>query len=163
MSTARDGGGLCGAAAAWKRRVLSVTIMAAVHEGEGEHTVTDMEVGYGEFSSHELPPEMLAFVQTKIDSFIKWDVLRFLKDNPQAADTSVGLAQCVGRQPEVVSPELEEMAEDGLLRARDVGGMTVYSLTQDEATRDLISRFLDGCEDRRFRLRVVFHVARNAR
>lgn len=130
---------------------------------EGKHNVTDMEVGYGEVPSHELPAEMLTFVQTKVDSFVKWDLLRFLKENPHSADTPSGLARCVGRQPEVVGPELEKMADDGLVQRRDVGGLAVYSLTQEPATRDLIWRFLEKCEDRRFRLRVVFHVARNVR
>lgn len=124
--------------------------------------MADTDVGYGGVTSHELPADMLSFVTTKLDSFVKWDVLRFLMDNPHAADTAAGLARCVGRQPEVVGPELEEMAEDGLLRMREVGGLTVFTLTQESATRDLIWRFLEKCEDRRFRLRVVFHVARSA-
>ncbi len=106
---------------------------------------------------------MLDFVQTKLDSFVKWDVLRFLKENPHTADTPVGLAQCVGRKPDVVGPRLEEMVEDGLLRVREVGGLRVYSLTEDPAAADLINRFLCCCEERRFRLRAIFHVARNMR
>ncbi len=106
---------------------------------------------------------MLEFVQTKLDSFVKWDVLRFLKENPHTADTPLGLARCVGRKADVVGPRLEEMAEDGLLQVRDVGEMRVYSLTENPRNSDLINRFLRSCEDRRFRLRAIFHVARNMR
>ncbi|MGI6208550.1 MAG: hypothetical protein ACOYEW_10090 [Anaerolineae bacterium] len=118
------------------------------------------EEGFMGTVSDELPAEMLSFVLYKVDSFIKWDVLRFLKENPHTADTPVGLALYVGRKPEVVAPRLQEMAEDGLLEVHHVGDMPVYSLTQDPETVDLVNRFLEGCKDRRFRLRVVYHVAR---
>lgn len=116
--------------------------------------------GFMDAVSEELPAEMLSFVHDKLDSFVKWDILRFLKQNPHAADTQAGLALYVGRRPEVVAPQLQEMADDGLLQVRSVGDMPVYTLTEDPATRDLVTRFLESCEDRRFRLRVVYHVAR---
>jgi len=137
--------------------------MGVLLRGEWSGAMRDYDEGYLGTASQELPPDMLAFVRGKMDSFVKWDVLRFLKENPNAADTEAGLALYVGRKPEVVGPQLEEMAEAGLLQVRQVGDMTVYSLTPDQATRDLITRFLDNCEDRRFRLRVIYHVARSMR
>ncbi len=113
--------------------------------------------------SEDLPPDMLAFIVDKMNSFVKWDVVRFLKENPNVADTYAGLARYVGRKPEAIEAPLEEMAADGLLEVRTVEKLRVFSLTRDQEARDLIERFMDACGERRFRLRAVYHVAKGMR
>ncbi|MHB0876234.1 MAG: hypothetical protein ACYC5O_09340 [Anaerolineae bacterium] len=109
----------------------------------------------------ELPEDLLGFVLGRVNSFVKWDVLRFLKENAGVADTYAGIARYVGRSPEVVASQLQEMAADGLLSVRLLNGQELYSLTDDTRTLDLIDRFHRGCHNRQFRLRVVYHVAKS--
>jgi hypothetical protein len=41
--------------------------------------------------------------------------------------------------------------------------MQVYSLTTDESTRELLDRFITACEDRHFRVKVIYHIVRGMR
>jgi hypothetical protein len=109
----------------------------------------------------ELPDDLLGFILGRVNSFVKWDILRFLKENAGVADTYAGIARYVGRSPEVVESQLQEMAKDGLLTVRSLNGQALFSLTDDAHTLDLIDRFHRGCLNRQFRLRVVYHVAKS--
>lgn len=62
-----------------------------------------------------MDPSLLDFVKTKVDSFIKWDLLRFLYENPHTADTVENIARYVGRNVATVKPELEDLVEYGLM------------------------------------------------
>jgi len=117
--------------------------------------------GFVDSLPDELPEDLLNFVLSRVNSFVKWDILRFLKENVGVADTYAGIARYVGRSPEVVQSQLQEMAADGLLSVRVLNGQELYSLTEDPASLDLIDRFHRGCLDRQFRLRVVYHVAKS--
>jgi len=44
-----------------------------------------------------------------------------------------------------------------------VDGMPVYSLTTDAGTRELLDRFITACEDRHFRVKVIYHIVRGMR
>ena len=117
--------------------------------------------GFVDSLPEELPEDLLGFVAVRVNSFVKWDILRFLKENVGVADTYAGIARYVGRSPEVVEPQLQEMAVQGLVSVRDLDGQALYSLTDDSGTLDLIDRFHRGCLNRKFRLRVVYHVAKS--
>jgi len=96
-----------------------------------------------------------------VNSFIKWDLVRFFHENPHTTDTAENIARYSGRNPAAVEPELEELAASGIMRKQLVGGIPVYSLTDDEATRDLIRQFVQACEDRHFRVKAVYHIIRH--
>jgi hypothetical protein len=36
--------------------------------------------------------------------------------------------------------------------------LSVYSLSDDQAMRDLIEQFVLACSDRRFRIKVIYHI-----
>ncbi len=108
----------------------------------------------------DMDPDLLEFIKTKVNSFIKWDLVRFFHENPHTADTVENIARYTGRNPLAVKPELEELVESGLMRRQLVSGIPVYSLTTDEATRNLIRRFVQACEDRHFRVKAVYHIIR---
>ena len=117
--------------------------------------------GFIDSLPEELPEDLLGFVLGRVNSFVKWDILRFLKENAGVADTYAGIARYVGRSPDVVESQLQEMAGDGLLSISILNGQELYSLTGDSRTLDLIDRFHRGCLNRQFRLRVVYHVAKS--
>jgi len=109
----------------------------------------------------DMDPDLLEFIKTRVNSFIKWDLVRFFHENPHTTDTAENIARYSGRNPAAVEPELEELAASGIMRKQLVGGIPVYSLTDDEATRDLIRQFVQACEDRHFRVKAVYHIIRH--
>ena len=109
---------------------------------------------------NDMDPPLLDLVKTKVNSFIKWDLVRFLRENPNTADTADSIARYVGRNAATVEPELRELVNGGIMEVRSVEGMPIYTLTTDAATRELLDRFIAACEDRHFRVKVIYHIVR---
>ncbi|NIV36784.1 MAG: hypothetical protein GWN58_47325 [Anaerolineae bacterium] len=112
---------------------------------------------------NDMDPPLLDLVKTKVNSFIKWDLVRFLRENPNTADTAENIAKYVGRNAATVEPELRELVDSDIMEVKSVDGMQVYSLTTDDSTRELLDRFITACEDRHFRVKVIYHIVRGMR
>ena len=112
---------------------------------------------------NDMDPPLLDLVKTKVNSFIKWDLVRFLRENPNTADTAENIAKYVGRNAAAVEPELLELVECEIMEVRQLEGMPVYSLSTDAGTRTLLDRFITACEDRHFRVKVIYHIVRGMR
>lgn len=112
---------------------------------------------------NDMDPQLLDLVKTKVNSFIKWDLVRFLRDNPHTADSAENVAKYIGRNAATVEPELRELVENGIMEVKSVEGIPVYSLTADLDTRELIDQFISACEDRHFRVKVIYHIVRGMR
>jgi hypothetical protein len=112
---------------------------------------------------NDMDPALLEFVKSKVNTFIKWDLLRFFFENPHTADTAENIARYVGRSAAAVKAEVQELVESDLMEMRLVADLPIYTLTQNEATRKLISQFLSACQDRNFRVKVVYHIIRGMR
>ncbi len=108
-----------------------------------------------------IDPELLEFIKARINSFIKWDLLKLLYSNPHTVDTAERLARQCGRSLEDVLKNLEEMVRDGLLEMHFVAGIPVYSISKDENTRRLVEKFLEACRNRQVRVRVVYHILKS--
>jgi len=111
----------------------------------------------------DMDPQLLNFVKTKVNSFIKWDLIRFFYENPNTTDSAENIARYAGRNVNAVKPELEELVESGVMETRSVDDLVVYSLTTDEEMRKLIDSFILACEDRHFRVKAVYHIIRGMR
>jgi hypothetical protein len=111
----------------------------------------------------DMDPELLDFLQSKVDSFVKWDLLRFFFENPHTTDTASNIARYAGRKEETTEAELSELAGHGLLDQHQLGDMIVYSLANDPETRDLIRRFVEASDDREFRVKAIYHIVRSMR
>ncbi len=125
-----------------------------------------MAVSYEDFTAklmNDMDPELLDFVRNKVNTFIKWDLLRFFRENPYTADTAENIARYIGRSATAVKTEAQQLVESGLMEIRLLDDLPVYALTQDRAMRDLLDRFLQACEDRNFRVKVVYHIIRGMR
>lgn len=109
---------------------------------------------------NDMDPELLDFVKTKVNSFIKWDLVRFFYENPNTADTVENIAKYAGRNAAVVKPELEDMVASSVMKKREVGGTFIYSLADNKHMRELVDRFISACEDRHFRVKAVYHIIR---
>jgi hypothetical protein len=112
---------------------------------------------------NDMDPPLLDLVKTKVNSFIKWDLVRFLRENPNTADTAENIAKYVGRNATTVEPELRELVDSQIMEVKQVDGMPVYSLSTDAGTRELLDRFITACEDRHFRVKVIYHIVRGMR
>ncbi len=111
----------------------------------------------------DMDPELLDFVKTKVNSFVKWDLVRFFHENPYTADTVENIAKYAGRNVTAVEPELEELVESGIMKKNMLGDSAVYSLKSDKNMHALVDQFILACEDRHFRVKAVYHIIRGMR
>ncbi len=111
----------------------------------------------------DMDPTLLDFVKTKVNSFIKWDLVRFFYENPHTADTVENIAKYAGRNVDAVRPELEDLVESGIMEKRVLDSTPIYSLASDETMRALVDQFIAACEDRHFRVKAVYHIIRGMR
>jgi hypothetical protein len=132
----------------------------------------------------DMDPALLQFIKTRVTSFMRWELLRFLHENPGTADSAENIAQYTGRSVETVRPELDRLVQAGVLSKRTLGhkvsaedrtstkqaatepadqaSTTIYSFSADPETRRLIDNFVTACQDRHFRIKAVYHIIKNA-
>jgi hypothetical protein len=111
----------------------------------------------------DMDPQLLEFLRQKVNSFAKWDLLRFFHDSPHTTDTAENIARYAGRSAETIRDELAELARDGVLEENQLGGMTVYSLAQDLEVREMLEQFVKASDDRQFRVKAIYHIIRGMR
>ncbi len=111
----------------------------------------------------DMDPRLLEFIRKRVNSFIKWDLVRFFYDNPHTADTAANIARYTGREAGATEKELLSLTEAGILQTSRVSNMTVFTLATDEEVRALIRRFILACEDRQFRIKAIYHVIQGMR
>jgi hypothetical protein len=100
------------------------------------------------------------FLRNRVNSFIKWDLVRFFHHNPHTRDTAENIAQYMGRDLHVVERELNELVKVRVLQTDIITGTNVYCLSDDTETRRLINAFMEACQDRDFRVKAISHVIR---
>ena len=111
----------------------------------------------------DMDPVLLDFVKTKVNSFIKWDLVRFFHENPHTADTVDNIARYAGRNSTAVEPELEELVASGIMQKSTMGNTPIYSLQANDDMQALVDKFILACEDRHFRVKAVYHIIRGMR
>ena len=111
----------------------------------------------------DMDTQLLDFLKTQVNSFVKWDLVRFFHENPNTTDTAENIARYAGRDPAAIEQELAELAKSGVLQRDTVGEMTVFSLATDQEMRDLIEQFVLACNDRQFRVKAIYHIIRGMR
>lgn len=98
------------------------------------------------------------FLRNKVNSFIKWDLVRFFHDNPHTRDTAENLANYTGRDVKTIERELNGLVSVQVLLTDEVGSAKVYRLSDDPEVRRTISAFMEACQDREFRVKAIHHV-----
>lgn len=111
----------------------------------------------------DIDPRFLDLIHNKVNSFIKWDIVRFFHDNPHTTDTAEGIARYTGRDELIVEPELDQLAQAGVLETTALGDMTVFTLTAETEMRNLIHSFVLACNSRQFRVKAIYHVIQGMR
>lgn len=108
----------------------------------------------------DMDPRLLEFLQNTVNSFVKWDLVRFFHDNPYTTDTAENIARYAGRNVDAISDELAELKQAGILKESKLGDMTVYSLVSDHDVRELLNKFIEASNDRQFRVKAIYHIIR---
>lgn len=108
----------------------------------------------------DMDPKLLQFLQTRVNSFVKWDLIRFFHDNPHTTDTAENIARYTGRDVRTIESELIDLSRSGVLEMQQIGDLKVYTLATDGNMRALINKFVKACDDRRFRVKAIYHIIR---
>ncbi len=95
------------------------------------------------------------FLQQKVNSFIKWDLVRFFHDNPHTADTIEHIAHYIGRDSRTVIHELDGLVKTGILQSETINGVAIYKLVDHDETRHFIRDFVAACHNRDFRVKAI--------
>jgi len=111
----------------------------------------------------DMAPQLLEFLKTKVNSFIKWDLVRFFHENPNTTDTAENIARYAGRDVAIIEVELDELVGAGVLERQRIGDLQVYSLVSDAEMRSLVEQFIRACDDRQFRVKAIYHIIRGMR
>ena len=108
--------------------------------------------------SVEMSPQWRKFIETKVNSFIKWDLIRFFHDNPHMQDTAENIAGYVGRDTKAIIRELDGLVATRVLIANKQNQVMIYKLTDDMDIRNLIRDFVAACFNRDFRVKAINYV-----
>jgi len=111
----------------------------------------------------DIDTRLLQFLRNQVNSFVKWDLVRFFHENPHTTDTVDNIARYLGRDLAATEQELAALAASGVLRRESIGELTVYSLATDQEMRDLVEQFVLACHDRQFRVKAIYHIIRGMR
>jgi hypothetical protein len=111
----------------------------------------------------DMDPDVLEFLKSTVNSFIKWDLVIFFSENPNTTDTAINIARYIGRDVNVIQGELDELLAVKMLDSDRAGELTVYSLTTDRAMRDRLKHFVTVVGDVQFRGKVFYHLIRGLR
>lgn len=106
----------------------------------------------------DMDPDLLAFLKTNVDTFIKWDLIHFFHNNPHTLDTAENIARYAGRDVERIAKNLEELAGQGILNRQRLHDMSVYSPSNDPETQAIVDTFVKHCQDRQFRIKAIYYV-----
>lgn len=111
----------------------------------------------------DLEPKMVEFLHDKVNTFVKWDLVRFFHDNPHTADTAENIAKYTGRDILAITDELAELVGAGVLVGQMLAGRAIYTLADDRQMREMVNTFVRACDDRMFRVKAIYHVIRSMR
>jgi hypothetical protein len=113
-------------------------------------------------SKSAMNPHLLSFLREKVNTFIKWDLVRFFHDNPHAVEIAANIARSIGRDLGEVEVDLASLVNAQVLESKKVSGVQVYGMVDDAETRRLVHEFVVACDDPDFRVRAIHEVIENS-
>ncbi len=111
----------------------------------------------------DVDPRLLDFLQRTVNSFVKWDLVRFFYHNPHTVDTADNIARHVGRSVETTRDEVVDLARHGVLAECRVGSIITYSLSEDASIQQLLHHLVEAADDPLFRLKAFYQIIRAVR
>lgn len=110
----------------------------------------------------DMDDDLLGLLKDGLDSFIKWDVIKFFYLHPNAIYPARDLAHQMNRDAASLETELNELAAAGIIDCCQGDPQPMFSRAKDPAACRLVEKFMRACEDRYFRMKVVYHILRAA-
>ena len=115
-------------------------------------------------SDEQLDPRLIDLLDRHINTFVKWDLIRFFHAQPETADNAETVALATGRDLSDVVPALHEMATSGILDMTVLrNGDEMYILNGDRTLNTQVNSFILACDDDQFRIRAIYHIIRGLR
>jgi len=111
----------------------------------------------------DMDGDLLDLLKNHLDSFIKWDLLKFFHHHSDSVYRAEDLAAYMSRDLSDLEVEAKELIATGLVDRRWMGGQPAFALAENPSTREMVGRFVRACEDRYFRMKVVYHILRKMR
>jgi hypothetical protein len=112
---------------------------------------------------NDMPPELLQFVRDTVTTYVKFDLLRFFHENQFTYESVETIAHLVNHDQNAIKTALEELSEQGILESTTVDETRLYCLSKNGPTRQLVQAFVAACEEKEFRVKVIFHIIRHMR
>ncbi len=111
--------------------------------------------------------EIEEFLQRHVNSFIKWEIIRFFHANPETGFTLNELSKIFSRTLKQLRPNIRELSEGGLIKQQKQDGNTVFSFDLSDADlkeknmKKLVNDFVNLCQTRQGRLRVIYKMLKD--
>lgn len=112
---------------------------------------------------NDMPPELLQFVRDTVTTYVKFDLLRFFHENQFTYESVETIAHLVNHDQNAIKAALEELSQQGILEETTVDETKLYCLSKNGPTRQLVQAFVAACEEKEFRVKVIFHIIRRMR
>lgn len=90
--------------------------------------------------SREIDVELMTFVERYATNLTRWDLLLYFGKNPDASDNVEFIANRLGRFPNMVLKELDDLTYLGILCTRQNGHGMKYELAPLQGLRRTITR-----------------------
>lgn len=106
----------------------------------------------------EINNEVKSFVLSYIDSFIKWDLIKLFFENQNNINTIDNIAKSLGRDKDTIIPEINDLTSKGLFITTqdEIENTTNYHFTNDLTLKEQAQKFLEFCNHRESRLKIIF-------
>lgn len=108
-------------------------------------------------------PFFESFIETHIDSFVKWEIIHFFMKNRHTADTATYIANALNRNVRTVKPALMELSEAGFVERFDFDDLTIYTLSEDDTVQNDLETFVEECTDRITYIQAIYFILRRIR
>lgn len=111
----------------------------------------------------QIDPQLWAFVEDHVTSFVKWDLVVFFASHPDDAFAAPELAAQLARQLDEVEEALRDLEDSGVLRSSETSGLgRAYRLVASPELARLADRFVAVTRAREARLEVLAHLLKSA-
>jgi hypothetical protein len=116
-----------------------------------------------------LDESMEQFMNVFVNSFIKWELVNYFHEHPNAPIKLTDLAKALNRPAEQIKHEIQELSSAGLLQeGKGPKKMEFrYDLSPEAANQkklhDLVQQFVHLCRNREGRLRVIYRILKNGK
>lgn len=125
------------------KKAQSRAAAEAFHDQRAENANPASESARG-ITELGIKPQVMDRLLPHLDSFVKWELLRFLHSNPETAATVEELARYTGRDEMELKPAARALAAAGIVQQNDAGSGYEYSLTKDDTLRHLINHLIQS-------------------